>query len=408
MHEKLTEYARLAVRVGVNIQKGQTLVLNCPVDCAYFARLIADEAYNAGAREVVTRWSDDTLTRMKYLKGDDAIFDEVPEWLIKFYEEYSEEKAALLHVDASDPENLKGVPPDRIQRSGIASGNALKFFYNQQMRNDFQWCIVSIPAPSWAVKVFPGVSQDEAMDKLWDAIFSAVRIGGEVSAVDAWQAHVERMDARAKRMNEYRFDRLIYKNSLGTDLTVELPECHQWVSVGETAKTGALFVANMPSEEVFTVPKRDGVNGVVCSSLPLSLHGNLVKDIKLTLKDGKIVDAQASEGLEHLQKDLDLDEGARYLGEAALVPYRSPISDMGILFYNTLFDENASCHFAYGKAYPAFTDVDERTEEELKARGANDSITHIDFMVGTPDLSITGVTADGTQVPVFINGNFAF
>jgi aminopeptidase len=279
---------------------------------------------------------------------------------------------------------------------------------DMQMRNDFAWCLVSIPTPAWALKVFPGLSQEAAVEKLWEAIFEAVRVKGDGGAVRRWEEHAANLNKRADILNEHNFSRLVYKNSLGTDLSVELPEKHKWNCCGEKAGTGAAFVANMPTEEIFTLPKKNGVNGLVCSSMPLSLDGSLVKDIKLTLKEGKITEAKASEGLETLTKKLEVDDGAKYLGEVALVPHKSPISDMGILFYNTLFDENASCHFAFGKAYPCFKDAETAEAEEMEKRGMNDSVVHVDFMVGTPGLSIKGITRDGREVPVFTEGNFAF
>jgi aminopeptidase len=408
MQAKLKEYAKLIVEVGANVQKGQTLIVACPVECAYFGRMIVEAAYDAGAREVVMRWSDDALSRMRCLRADDAVFDEVPEWLKTFYYGYAEKKAALIAIAADDPENLKGVDPSRLQRAAIASGKIFKEYSDMQMRGDFPWCVVSIPIPTWASKVFPGESAEQAVEKLWDAIFASVHVDGGGRAVAKWEEHLVTMDRRAKILNDYNFAKLVFKNSLGTNLTAELPENHKWVGVGEIAGTGARFVANMPSEELFTLPKKTGVNGTLCSSIPLSLKGNLVKDIKFTVRDGKIIEATASEGLDILLGELDIDEGARYFGEIALVPHKSPISDMGILFYNTLFDENASCHFAFGKAYPAFHDAKEISEEEQKARGANDSFTHVDFMVGTPDLSITGITHDGKEIPVFVDGNFVF
>lgn len=408
MQNKLSEYAKVIINVGVNLQKGQTLVVSCPVECSDFGRLIAEEAYNSGAREVVMRWSDDKLVRMKYLNADDMVFDEVADWLKTFYYEYADKKAALISIAASDPEFLKGVDPDRLRRNSVAMGRELKAYMDMQMRGDFPWCVVSVPTPAWASKVFPDVPVGEAVGKLWDAILSAVRVNGDGGAVARWEEHVSRLNERTEIMNGYHFSKLNLSNSLGTDLTVELHEKAQWVGVGEMAGTGVRFVANMPSEEIFTLPKKDGVNGVICSSLPLSLDGTLVKDIRFTVKDGKIVEATASEGLDILLKKLDVDDGARYFGEIALVPYRSPISDMGILFYNTLFDENASCHFAFGKAYPTFPDAAGLTDDDLKARGTNDSIVHIDFMVGTPDLSITGTTPEGKLITVFSDGNFVF
>jgi len=407
MEKKLSEYAKLIVRVGVNVQKGQILVLRCPVECAAFGRLIAEEAYEAGAREVVVRWGDDKLTRMTFLKASDEIFDEIPAWSRTFYYEYAGKKAAMIAIAADDPENLKGVDPERLRRSAVAAGKELKDYYDQQMRNDFPWCVVSIPTPAWAAKVFPGSAPEEAVERLWDAIFATVRVAGDGGAVRRWEEHIANMQKRVKILNDHDFAKLVYKNSLGTDFTVELPEKHAWVCCGEKARTGVTFMANMPTEEIFTLPKKTGCSGVICSSLPMSIDGNIVKDIRFTVRDGRIVEAAASEGQETLLKKLDIDEGARYFGEVALVPHSSPISRMGILFYNTLFDENASCHFAFGKAYPAFKDAETAAPEELERRGANDSIVHEDFMVGTPDLSITGVKANGEKVPVFVDGNFA-
>ena len=406
MKEKLIEYARVVVQVGANVQKGQTLIISCPIECAEFGRLVATEAYEVGAREVVMRWGDDLSTRMKFLQADDDVFDEVPDWFKTFFYEYADKKAAIIGISASDPEFLKGVDPDRLKRNSISVGKELKDYYDMQMRNDFPWCIVSVPTTGWAAKVFPDVHPDEAVLKLWDAIYSAVRVTGDGTAVEKWREHIARLDKRTTVMNEHRFEKLILKNSLGTDLTIELHEKAKWVGVGDMSGAGSQFVANMPSEEIFTLPKKDGVNGKVYSSIPLSLDGTLVEDICFTVEDGKIVDATASKGLDVLLKKLDVDEGARYFGEIALVPYNSPISNMGILFYNTLFDENASCHMAFGKAYPAFDDAADIDDVELKARGANDSFIHVDFMIGTSDLSITGVTADGKSVPVFIDGDF--
>jgi len=405
MDQRFKEYASLIVRVGANVQKGQTVVVSGSVDNAWFVRLLSEECYEAGAREVVVRWKDDAMTRMKFLRADGAVFDTVPKWMAEFFNGYGKERAALIGISDDDPELLNGVDSGRIQRWGRASGAALKEYHDAQMGNDFQWCGVSIPSPAWAKKVFPDAGEEEAMRKLWDAILKAVHVK-DGKAVDIWREKVASMARRAKRLTDYNFEKLRFKNSLGTDLEIGLPDGHKWVSCGEKAKTGANFVANMPTEEIFTLPKKDTANGVICSSMPLSLNGNLINDIVFTLKDGRITGATASGGLDILEKELDLDEGARYLGEVALVPYDSPINKMNILFYNTLFDENASCHFAFGKAYPAFLDST-LTEAKQKELGANDSFTHVDFMVGTEDLSVTGVTKDGEEIPVFVNGNFA-
>jgi len=405
MQERLADYARLIVEVGANVQPGQTVLLSASTDSAYFARLVAEEAYDVGAREVVTRFYDDALKRLRFLRAEEAVFDEVARWVPEFYNEYAEQGAALISITASDPELLLGVDPGRIQRSSIATSTALKWFSDQQMSNAFPWTIAAIPSEAWAKKVFPELPTPQAIDRLWEAIFAAVHVG-EGDPVAIWREKVATMAERAELLNGYRFTTLRYQNSLGTDLTLRLPEEHQWVACGEEAGTGQEFVANMPTEEIFVLPDRYGTEGVVYASMPLSLNGNLVENIKFTFQEGRIVKAEASKGLEHLEKELDIDEGARYLGEIALVPHHSPISEMGILFYNTLFDENASCHLAFGKAYPKFRDGQARTREELLARGMNDSLVHVDFMIGTADMAITGVTEDGREVPVFRKGNF--
>jgi len=405
IQQRLEDYARLIVQIGANVQPGQTVVLSCSADSAYFARLVAEQAYDAGAREVVTRFYDDSLQRMHYLRADDAVFDEVPRWIPEFYNEYAERGAALIRIISSDPELLLGVDPGRIQRNNIASSTAIKDFHNKMMANAFPWIIAAIPSTEWAKKVFPGLSGEDAVAQLWEAIFTCVHVG-DGDPVTIWQEKVKTMSARAETLNQHRFVKLRFQNSLGTDLTIALPEEHLWVACGEKAKTGAPFVANLPTEEIFVLPDKRGADGVAYSSMPLSLNGNLIEDMKFTFENGKIVKAEASKGSEHLEKELDIDEGARYLGEIALVPHSSPISQMGILFYNTLFDENASCHLAFGKAYPKFRDAAERTEEELLARGMNDSLVHVDFMIGTADMAITGTTAEGQEIPVFRDGDF--
>ena len=407
MEEKLQEYARLLVRVGLNVQRGQTLVISSPVECAYFARLCAAEAYAAGCKEVVMNWHDDALGRMKYLYADDAVFDDVPLWRRHFFNDYAQEGAAYLAISASDPENLKGVDGSRIIRAQQASGKALKEFDRLQMCGGFPWCIASIPIPNWAKTVFPEDGEERAMERLWDAIFRAVRISGDGKAVEKWQAHLKTLHARMEKLNALKFKSLHYTNALGTDLTVELPEGHIWEAGNDVTLSGQEYIANIPTEELFTSPLKTGVNGVVYASLPLVHDGNIIDGFHFVVKDGKIVEARARQGEETLQAAIAVDEGASYFGEVALVPYDSPISNQKILFYNTLFDENAACHIAFGEAYPCLEGGQKMTKEELKARGLNDSITHVDFMVGTPDLRIVGTTHDGREIPVFENGNFA-
>lgn len=410
MDKKMEEYAELLVTTGANVQKGQPLVISCPVDCADLARLCAEKAYDLGAKEVSVIWGDDNLSRMKYLRAEDSIFDEMPEWQGMMYDNHVDTRSARLHISGSDPEALMGVDPMRIQRFQQAAGKRLENYNEAQMRNEFQWCIGAYAAKPWAKKVFPDRTEDEAVERLWDAIFTAVRVEGDGRATEKWADFLITIEKRLAILNGYRFKYLKYKNSLGTDLTVELPEGHIWTGVGERCTgVGVDFIANMPSEEVFTAPHRDGINGVVYASKPLVLSGNLIKDLRFTLKDGKIIEAAAEQGEDFLKKSIETDEGAAYFGEVALVPHDSPISNTGILFYNTLFDENASCHFAFGKAYPTcVAGTEGKSKEELIAMGVNDSFVHEDFMVGTPDLSITGVKGDGTEIPVFTDGNFVF
>ena len=407
MEEKLREYARLLMEVGLNIRPGQTLIIASPVECAPFARLCASAAYDHGCREVVMNWKDDALTREKYLRASDEVFDEVPAWRSSFFNGYANAGAAYLAIAAEDPEAMAGVDPGRLQRAQRASGAALKDFNRLQMASGFPWCIASIPIPSWAKRVFPGVTEEEAMEKLWDAIFDTMRITGDGHSAERWQAHLAMLEKRRDKLNALQLKSLHYTNALGTDLTVELPEHHIWESGGDVTGAGQTFVANMPTEEIFTAPLRTGVNGVVYASMPLVNEGNIIDGFHFVVRKGRFVEAHARRGEEFLRSAIAADEGASYFGEVALVPYDSPISNRKLLFYNTLFDENASCHIAFGEAYPCIEGGRDMDKDQLKERGLNDSITHVDFMVGTPDLSITGLTPDGREIPVFIDGNFA-
>ena len=407
MEQKIREYAKLLIEVGLNVQKGQTLVISSPVDCAYFARLCASAAYDVGCREVVMRWTDDYLNRERFLRADDSVFDSLPLGQKEFLNGYAAEGAAYLNISACDPEALRGVDPDRITRANRCK-EELSGFYDAMMANVNPWCIASIPIPSWSKKVFPGVPEDEAMKKLWDAIFTSVRISGKGDAVARWREHIALLKARVAKLNELHFASLHYTNSLGTDLTIRLPETHLWSGGDSLCRTGRPFVANMPTEEIFTAPLRTGIDGVVYAALPLVHNGNIIENFHFVIRDGRIVEAHAEKGEEILKAAIAEDEGASYFGEVALVPYDSPISNQKLLFYNTLFDENAACHLAFGEAYPECVEGGEAmSKEELKAAGLNDSITHVDFMIGTSDLSIIGTTGDGREVPVFADGNFA-
>lgn len=402
------EYAQLLVEVGVNIQPGQNLVINSPVDCAWFARLCAKAAYAAGCREVIMKWGDDDLTRERFLHARDDVFDAFPDWQAAFHNGYAREGAAFLNISATNPENLLGVDPDRLVRAQRSAGAAIQEYRNLQMSNAVPWCVASIPIPSWASKVFPDCPGEEAMEKLWDAIFQAIRITGDGGAVARWRQHLDTLAARVEKLNSLRLESLRFTNSLGTDLTIRLPEDHLWAGGGSKTLSGVPFIANIPTEEIFTAPLRDGVDGVVYASMPLVHNGSVIDGFHMEVKAGKIAAVHAQTGEDVLKAAISLDEGASRFGEVALVPYDSPISRQKLLYYNTLFDENASCHLAFGEAYPeCIRDGAQLSEDERKARGLNASLTHVDFMVGTADLDIWGRTRDGQEVPVFQKGNFA-
>lgn len=407
MQKKLEEYARLLIEIGLNVQKGQYVIINCLVECADFARLCTKSAFDVGAKDVLVQWRDDFVSRQRWLYADDEVFDHVYPWDVQRNLSLAKQGAARLSISAQNPENLKGVDPGRLMRFEKADGEEQKEMYSLLMSSSFPWCVASIPVPSWAAKVFPDIPRDEAVARLWDAIFDAVRITGDGNAVEHWRNHCGRLRALSEKLNEYNFKYLHYTNAIGTDLMVELPENHIWAAGSEYSRTGVEFVANIPTEEVFTAPKRDGVNGKVVASKPLVNNGNVIDGFHMLLKDGVITEVHADKGEDVLKAAISVDEGASRFGEVALVPCDSPISNSGILFYNTLFDENASCHFAFGEAYPSCIKGGvEMTSEELQASGLNSSATHVDFMVGTADLSIVGITHSGEEIAVFKDGNF--
>ena len=407
--QKLKEYADLLVRVGMNVKKGQDMVITAQVDQAPFARLCAQAAYDAGARQVDVNWTDDAMSRMRFLRAADEVFDVIPEYVIRFNMDYARSDACFLRLVSSDPENLKGVDPGRIERQHRAVGKYMKEYRNMAMASVFPWSIGALASPAWAKLVFPDLSEEAAMAALWEKIFLAVRVTGDGTAVEKWQRHLESLQRRVKILNGYAFDRLHYHNALGTDFTVGLVKGHIWCAGGEVSAKGQFFLPNLPTEEIFTAPDKDRCAGVICAALPLSKDGNVIENIRFVVKEGRIVEATASKNQDLLRKSIAVDEGAARFGEVALVPYDSPISNSKTLFYNTLFDENAACHLAFGGSYPmTIQGGTAMTREELLSHGMNDSITHVDFMIGTADLDIDGCTADGTWVPVFRNGNFAF
>jgi aminopeptidase len=401
----LAKYARLIVETGLNLHPKQILVITSPIECAPFIRLVSQMAYEAGAQDVVIQWRDELFSKIRFLNAPEEVFDDFPEWQKEFYLSYVRQDAAFLSISASDPELMKDVNPERMTKAQKASNTALKEYRDRLMSNRNVWCVVSMPTVSWAKKVFPHLSEDEAMEKLWEAILKTVRVDTENPRV-SWNKHKANLKARMDILNSLNLKSLHYQNSLGTDISIELPENHIWLGGSEFTPEGLEFIANMPTEEVFTLPNKTGVNGKVFSSMPLNFNGNLIEQFSLTFKDGKIVDYSAKKGYETLKTIIETDEGSHFLGEVALVPYDSPISNSKILFYNTLFDENASCHLALGKAYPVCLKNSETlNQEDLTKLGVNESLVHVDFMIGTSDLDILGRTSDGKEIQIFKNGN---
>lgn len=404
----LIKYASLAVNIGVNIQKDNILVISSPIETAEFARLITEEAYKSGAKDVIVHYGDQKLTKIKLENSSLETISNIPEWQAESYNYYARQEACFISISASDPDGLKGVPIEKIGASQKARTSALKEYFDNSMSNKCRWCVLSVPTLSWAKKVFPKVSDDEAMESLWDVIFKTVRVDTE-NPVNAWDKHNAYLEEKIKFMNNNNFKSVHLKSANGTDLNIELPEGHIWAGGSERDVNGIPFNANMPTEEVFTLPKKTGVNGIVYSSKPLSYGGNLIDNFSITFKDGKAIDFTAETGYDVLKQMLESDEGAKYLGEVAFVPYNSPISNSKLIFFNTLFDENAACHLAFGRAYESCVkDADKYSEEELEKIGVNNSIIHVDFMIGTSDLEVTGINENGETTQIFSNGNWAF
>lgn len=406
--ENLEKYAKLLVANGINVQPGHTVALSIDVEQAELARLIVKEAYALGAHEVIVQWTDDVINRERFLHAPLERIENVPDYRVAEMNYLLDNKASRLGVRSSDPGALNGVDPERLAKSAKALGQALKPMQVATQANKVSWTVAAASGKEWAKKVFPdAASEEEAVDLLWDQIFKTCRVY-EDDPVAAWQAHEERLGSKAKVLNEEQFTALHY-TAPGTDLTLGLPKNHHWESAGSLNAQGEYFIANMPTEEVFSAPDFRRADGYVTSTKPLSYNGNIIEGIKVTFKDGEIVDITAEKG-DQVMKDLVFkNDGARGLGEVALVPDPSPISQSGITFFNTLFDENASNHLAIGAAYATSVVGGENfTEEELKEAGLNRSDVHVDFMIGSSQMNVDGIREDGTRVAIFRNGDWAF
>ncbi len=406
--EKLDRLAQVAVHVGVNLQPGQELYLSAPTDALPLVRRITEHAYRAGARYVATHLVDDELQLARFQYASDDTFDYAPKWLYDGVANAFRGGAARLAITGADPALLADQDPAKIARANTAQSKVYKPAMDLITRHEINWSILAGATPAWAARVFPDDPPELALDRLWDAIFRTSRITAE-DPVAEWQAHGRNLRHRVDLLNNKRYHALRFFTDDGsTDLTVGLADQHLWAGGGSVAGNGVVCQPNIPTEECFTTPHKDRVNGHVSATKPLSHQGTLFENIRCTFQSGCIVHAEATAGEAALKRLISTDEGARRLGEVALVPDRSPIAQSGILFYNTLFDENAACHIALGQAYSTcLIDGEKMTPAQLTALGANDSLIHVDWMIGGPEVHVDGVDLSGRTEPLMRNGNWA-
>ncbi|HMN72317.1 MAG TPA: aminopeptidase [Rhodoblastus sp.] len=402
---RLDRLAETAVRVGLNLRKGQEVVMTAPVEALDLARLVTEHAYRAGASLVTVILGDEQQTLARYTYAAADTFDTAPGWLYAGMADAFKAGAARLAIYGEDPMLLAGQDPEKVSRANRARSKAYSPALELIAGFDINWTILGAATPAWAERVFPNDAPERALAKLWDAIFSASRVDGADPAGE-WAAHNARLAERTGALNARRFHALHFAGP-GTDLTVGLADGHEWVGGASEAKNGIVCNANIPTEEVFTTPHRDRVSGFVRATKPLSYNGALIEDIEVRFEGSRIVDARARTGQDVLRRVLETDEGAARLGEVALVPFSSPISKSGLLFYNTLFDENAASHIALGQAYSkCFVNGGKMSEDELRARGANRSLIHIDWMIGSAEIDVDGLDATGSRTPVMRKGEF--
>lgn len=399
------KYANLIINKALAIQPGDCLVIRAPLEAKELAHVCAKIAYEAKAKKVSIDWRDQDLLKLRYEYETEESLKEIPDYLIQKEKAQVNSKCKFLSITGNDPNGFKDCDPKKIFAHSVASSVAMKEVSEKMMSNYTSWCVAGAAVPSWAKAVFPELSEEEAMDELWKNIFNTMRLEGD--PVENWDNHVKQLQVHSSFLNQHQFQSLKYFSEKGTDLTVELPKGYIFSGASETNQDGELFIANVPTEEIFSLPHKYGVNGIVYNTKPLNHNGTLIDDFYLKFKDGEVVEYDAKVGRDALKNILESDEGAKRLGEVALVPYDSPISNSNVLFLNTLYDENASCHFALGKAYPTCIEGGvSMSKEELEQAGVNDSIVHVDFMVGDETTSIIGIKENGEEVEIFRNGNF--
>ena len=405
--EKLSEYARLIIRTGANVQPGQIVQLSIAVEQHEFAAMLTEEAYLAGAKKVNLNWLSDQQNRLHYRYAEEEVLSRTLPWEEEKLRQMTEDLPVRIFIESEDPDALAGLNPEKLSHV-MQSRAAVAKPYRDRIDGRHQWCIAALPSEAWAKKCFPGKSEEEAMELLYDAVFRTVRIADGTDAAAEWRAHTDLLKEKGDWLNRQGFTSLHYESSNGTDFTVELiPQAH-WEGAGAiNRENGAYYIPNMPTEEIFTSPMAGSCEGTLVAVKPLSWNGQLIEDFSITFTGGKATSCSAAKGQELLEKMLHMDEGAAMLGEVALVPKESPVNQCGFLFYSTLFDENACCHFAVGQGFKeVLPDGDALSQEEAAAVGINDSIIHVDFMVGAEDLNITGIRADGSSTAVFRNGSW--
>ena len=402
--DTLKKYAHTLLKYGVNLQQDQTLVISVDVENKDFAVIVTEEAYELGAKEVVLNWRCSPIARQRLLHANESILEKPANWIPEFYKQYIDDKAAFLSLISANPKALEGIPTDRISLQSRNLNKVLSFYHTAIMNSSVTWCVASVPTVLWANLLGYEGTDEEKIDQLWATLLKLCRIEG-VEPKDTYRHHMAKLRHRCEALNKLDLKSLRYTCENGTDLLLELPEGHIWLGGEESSKDGTIFNANIPTEEVFSAPQYNGVNGVVHSTKTLIYHGNTISDFSFTFKEGKIVEYTAKEGYEVLKELVETDEGSQYLGEVALVDHFSPISQSNQIFYETLFDENASCHLAIGASYPTcLKNSDGLSEEELKERGLNHSLTHVDFMIGHERMNIKGYTRDGQEVDIMIDG----
>lgn len=408
LSERLDRYARLLVRKGCAIHQGQELVLSAPVERADFARRVVSVAYAAGAGHVTVIWTDDAITRLTYENVATSFFEVTPSWKVEQLNTLAEQGAAFLFLEGTDPNILRGVDPAKPATDARARNTQCTSFRNGMDFGRNVWCIAGVPVAAWACQVFPNLSESEAVYRLWLAILETSRASGE-DPESAWETHNASFEEAKRFLNSRHFDALHYVASNGTDLMVGLTDAHVWNGGAARTQDGVAFFPNIPTEEVFTSPDRMRTSGVVHSAMPLIHHGNTIRDFWLRFEGGRVVEFDAQQGREVLRHIIETDENACRLGECALISKNTPIRQSGILFYDTLYDENASCHLALGMGFPECLKGGVSLDKEgLLACGVNQSAAHVDFMIGTDDMHIVGVGADGTETDVFVNGQWVW